>query len=101
VEPRPGAPRPPVPADSLDGVDDREAHAAVGAAPAPSPYSSLLGVGDDGEHLRRVRDSGTTPNGVFGAKLMWNQFGVVRQAISLWRALRGARWLATSQRSPC
>jgi trehalose 2-sulfotransferase len=25
------------------------------------------------EYLRRVRDAGTTPNGVFGSKLMWEQ----------------------------
>ena len=65
------------------------------------------------EHLERVRQWGTTPNGVFGAKLMWDHVGrlhrragdplelfgdpalvwvrrrdVVRQAISLWRAMQ-------------
>jgi LPS sulfotransferase NodH len=31
------------------------------------------GVSDDSEYVARVREAGTTPNGVFGAKLMWAQ----------------------------
>ena len=38
--------------------------------PAPD-YSSLAGVSDYREHLAKVLELGTTPNGVFGAKLMW------------------------------
>jgi LPS sulfotransferase NodH len=38
--------------------------------PAPD-YSSLDGIGDYAEHLERSFKTGTTANGVFGAKLMW------------------------------
>ena len=38
--------------------------------PAPD-YSSLAGVGDYREHLRRTLERGTSENGVFGAKIMW------------------------------
>jgi LPS sulfotransferase NodH len=38
--------------------------------PAPS-YSSLDGITDYADHLQRAFERGTTPNGVFGAKLMW------------------------------
>lgn len=117
--------RPPRPEDYLDGLDDASAHALLGSAepPEPPPYSSLAGVGGYGEHLRRVREWGTTANGVFGAKLMWDHIGrlqtlvgdrperelldelferprfvwvrrgdVVRQAVSLWRAMQTQSW---------
>jgi LPS sulfotransferase NodH len=38
--------------------------------PAPD-YSSLDGIDSYAEHLERSFHLGTTPNGVFGAKLMW------------------------------
>jgi LPS sulfotransferase NodH len=38
--------------------------------PAPE-YSSLDGIDDYAEHIERSFRLGTTPNGVFGAKLMW------------------------------
>src|SRR3954452_2060642 len=38
--------------------------------PAPD-YSSLDGIDDYAQHLERSFRLGTTPNGVFGAKLMW------------------------------
>jgi LPS sulfotransferase NodH len=78
-----------------------------------------------------VRESGRTPNGVFAAKLMWDHIGrlagdrpsraaldelfdrpryvwvrrgdVVRQAVSLWRALQTQSWRhdsATAGRAP-
>ena len=118
--------RPPRPEEFLRGLDDHEGRALLERAPAPAapPYSSLVDVRDYGEHLRRVREWGTTPNGVFGAKVMWNQladvqalagrplpplalleklfdsprliwvrrFDVVRQAVSLWRALQTQSW---------
>jgi LPS sulfotransferase NodH len=40
----------------------------LGRAP---DYSSLDGIVDYAEHLERTFARGTTPNGVFGAKLMW------------------------------
>src|SRR3954464_12947795 len=38
--------------------------------PAPG-YSSLEGIDDYRDHLRRTLERGTTENGVFGAKIMW------------------------------
>jgi trehalose 2-sulfotransferase len=38
--------------------------------PAPE-YSSLDGITDYADHLERTFKLGTTPNGVFGSKLMW------------------------------
>jgi trehalose 2-sulfotransferase len=69
--PETGEPRRPL--DYLVGLDDPEALALVADAPphpAP-PYSDLRHGGDYDEHLARVREWGTTPNGVFGAKIMW------------------------------
>ena len=57
--------QPPAPSDY--GI-----HLDVDPAPAPA-YSSLEGIGEYGEHIRRTLDSGTTPNGVFGAKVMYSQ----------------------------
>jgi trehalose 2-sulfotransferase len=69
--PATGVPRRPL--DYLAGLDDAEALALVERSPPHSapPYSDLRGVGSYAEHLERVREWGTTPNGVFGAKIMW------------------------------
>lgn len=66
--------RPPHPGDYLD----RLPRTGVGVRDDPTPpeaphYSSLEGVTDYREHLERSFRLGTSPNGVFGAKLMWNQ----------------------------
>jgi trehalose 2-sulfotransferase len=116
----------PRPEDYLRGAGDPEALALVAgaAAPQPPPYSSLAGIGSYAEHVKRVRRWGRTPNGVFGAKLMWDHIGrltaelaprrpplallaelfgrpsyvwvrrrdVVRQAVSLWRAMQTQSW---------
>jgi LPS sulfotransferase NodH len=66
--------RPPHPGDYLEGLeptglgirDDRQ-------PPQAPPYSSLERIGDYREHLRRSFEQGMTANGVFGAKLMFNQ----------------------------
>jgi trehalose 2-sulfotransferase len=104
--------RPRTPADFLAGLDDPEALAVVNGAPPPEPppYSSLLDVDRHEEHLERVRAWGTTPNGVFGAKVMWGHVDdpaslfpgaryvwvrrddTVRRAISLWRAMQTQAW---------
>ena len=42
-------------------------------------YSSLLGVATYAEHLQRTHRLGTTPNGVFGAKLMWGHLADLTQ----------------------
>ena len=69
--PETGEPRRPL--DYLVGLDDPEALALVADAPPHPPprYSDLRSIGDYEEHLARVREMGTTPNGVFGAKIMW------------------------------
>lgn len=100
------------PADYLAGIDDPAVHALLGDAPPPDPppYSALAGVDGQEDHLARVRAWGTTPNGVFGAKVMWGHVAdpaallpgaryvwvrrhdTVRQAVSLWRALQTQSW---------
>ena len=112
--PATGVPR--VPEDYLEGLDDPAVHALLGTAPPPDPpwYSTLLDVASWEEHLARVLEWGTTPNGVFGAKLMWGHlpappFAVthyvwvrrpnqVRQAISLWRAMQTQSWRSEDDR---
>ena len=117
--------RPPRPEDYLAGLDDTDVLDMLGGAAPPEPpeHSSLVGVDSYADHLRRVCDWGTTPNGVFGAKVMWDHVGelrtlvadhppvdlltdlfrgpryvwvrrsdVVRQAVSLWRAMQSQSW---------
>ena len=43
------------------------------------PYSDLTTVDGWGAHLQRTFTLGATPNGVFGAKLMWNQLPDLEQ----------------------
>jgi LPS sulfotransferase NodH len=69
--PETGVPRRPL--DYLAGLDDPEALALVSDAPpqpAP-PYSDVRGLDRYEQHLERVREWGTSENGVFGAKIMW------------------------------
>ena len=69
--PETGVPRRPL--DYLVGLEDPDALGLVERAPphnAP-PYSDLRGCVSYDEHLAKVRREGTTPNGVFGAKIMW------------------------------
>ena len=124
---------PPHPRDFLHGLERPEAR---GIREDPRPpvapaYSSLEGLTNYREHLGRTFALGATPNGVFGAKLMFNQldelhalagrlpefsgleidvlldqlFGapryiwisrrdVVRQSVSMWKALQTRRWRA-------
>jgi trehalose 2-sulfotransferase len=68
--PSTGIPR--EPRDYLAGLDDADAHRLIeGARPRAPAYSDVRGVRRYEEHLARVREWGTTPNGVFGAKVMW------------------------------
>lgn len=68
--PSTGMPR--EPRDYLAGLDDAGAHRLIeGARPRIPDYSDIRGVRRYEEHLARVREWGTTPNGVFGAKVMW------------------------------
>jgi LPS sulfotransferase NodH len=124
---------PPHPRDFLHGLEIPEAR-DIREDPRPPvapAYSSLAGLTDYRQHLERTFALGTTPNGVFGAKRMFNQldelhalagrlpefsglemdvllerlFGapryiwisrrdVVRQAVSMWKALQTRRWRA-------
>jgi LPS sulfotransferase NodH len=124
-EARPATGRPPQPLDYLEGIDDPYVTGLLAGAPPPPapPYSDLRGLSWD-EHLERSLRDGRTANGVFAAKVMWNQLGdladlsggpdeplallqgllapthwvwvrrrdVLRQAVSLWRALQTQTW---------
>ena len=69
--PATGIPR--APQDYLVGLDDPDAHRLLdGARPRAPAYSDVRGLRRYEQHLARVREWGTTPNGVFGAKLMWS-----------------------------
>jgi LPS sulfotransferase NodH len=52
------------------GVDLQELLGDDPEPPAPD-YSSLAGIDDYRDHLRRALEWGTSDNGVFGAKVMW------------------------------
>jgi LPS sulfotransferase NodH len=69
--PETGVPRRPL--DYLAGLEDTAALALIERAPPhpPPPYSDLRGVSDYAQHLETVLRTGTTANGVFGAKIMW------------------------------
>jgi LPS sulfotransferase NodH len=119
--------RPPAPRDYFGAGAGIDLDALLGAdhalPPAPD-YSSLDGVGDYADHVAATLERGTTPNGVFGAKVMWGHlpdlaalagaeppelfgrlFGEpryvwvsrrdrVRQAVSLWKAIQTQAWAA-------
>jgi LPS sulfotransferase NodH len=69
--PETGVPRRPL--DYLAGLEDADALALVAGAPPhrPPPYSDVRDVERYEQHLERVREWGTSENGVFGAKIMW------------------------------
>ena len=123
---------PPHPGDFLRGLAPTRLGIRDDPRPPDAPtYSSLDGLTSYREHLERTFAHGTTPNGVFGAKLMFNQLDelhalagrlpeyagleaaallermfdgpryirisrsdVVRQAVSMWKALQTRRWRA-------
>jgi LPS sulfotransferase NodH len=65
---------PPHPGEYLIGLPRTGAGIRDDDTPPEAPaYSTLQGIGDYREHLERTFRWGTTDNGVFGAKLMWNQ----------------------------
>jgi LPS sulfotransferase NodH len=65
---------PPHPGDYLEWLPRTGAGIRDDPSPSAAPsYSSLQGLSDYREHLERTFTSGTTANGVFGAKLMFNQ----------------------------
>ena len=73
---------PPHPGRYLRGLT----RTGLGIRDDPTPpfspaYSSLAGVGDYAQHLARTFAAGTTDNGVFGAKLMFNQLPELRALV--------------------
>lgn len=65
---------PPHPRRFLEGLPITGAGVRANVSPPDAPdYSSLYGITSYREHLDRTFELGTTPNGVFGAKLMFNQ----------------------------
>jgi trehalose 2-sulfotransferase len=59
--------------DYLWDAGEVDLHELLGEDPEPPApdYSSLHGIDDYRDHLRRTLEYGTTENGVFGAKIMW------------------------------
>lgn len=85
---------PPHPGDYLAGL----ARTGVGIRDDPTPaagpdYSSLHGIENYGDHLERTREWGTTPNGVFGAKLMWNQLPELAALAGTLPEYAGLQWI--------
>ena len=65
---------PPHPRRFLDGLPTTGVGVRRNVSPPEAPaYSSLQGITSYREHLGRTLRLGTTENGVFGAKLMFNQ----------------------------
>jgi trehalose 2-sulfotransferase len=65
---------PPHPRRFLEGLPLTGAGVRANVSPPEAPpYSSLQGIHSYREHLERTLRLGTTDNGVFGAKLMFNQ----------------------------
>lgn len=70
---------PPHPGDYLVGLPRMGVGIRDDLIPSEGPvYSSLAGIDDYRDHLERTFAWGTTENGVFGAKLMWNQLPELR-----------------------
>lgn len=71
---------PPHPGYFLAGLPRTGAGIRDDERPIDAPdYSDLTKVDGWRAHLRRTFARGTTPNGVFGAKIMWNQLSDVEQ----------------------
>ena len=83
---------PPHPGFFLDGLPRRAAGVRDDDRPGDAPeYSDLTLVGDWGAHLGRTRRLGTTANGVFATKLMWNQLPEVEHYADTVPRLAGLR----------
>ncbi len=81
---------PPHPAYFLAGLPRTGAGIRDDLRPTDAPsYSDLRTVDGWEAHLERTFRTGTTPNGVFGTKLMWNQLPDVEQHATAVRELAG------------
>jgi trehalose 2-sulfotransferase len=79
-EARPETGSPPRPGYFLAGLPRTGAGIRDDVRPTPAPgYSDLRSVDGWEAHLERTFQLGTTDNGVFAAKLMWNQLPDVEQ----------------------
>jgi len=70
--------RPRRPEEYFLGVEDQSIHSHLGERSVgndPPPRSPLWSRAAYDRYLQWVFETGTTDNGVFGAKLMWNYFG--------------------------
>jgi LPS sulfotransferase NodH len=89
---------PPHPGDYLDDLPRTGAGIRDNTAPPTAPeHSSLVGLEHYRDHLARTFALGTTPNGVFGAKLMWRQLAELQRlagSLSDYEGLDGAQLLA-------
>jgi trehalose 2-sulfotransferase len=75
--------RPPHPGDFLEGLEPTGLGIRDDVRPPKAPgYSSLEGVADYRGHLARTLADGTSENGVFGAKIMFNQIAEVQALTS-------------------
>jgi LPS sulfotransferase NodH len=75
--------RPPHPGDFLDGLSPTGLGVRGDVRPPQAPaYSSLEDVTDYRAHLARTLAEGTGDNGVFGAKIMFNQIAEVQALTS-------------------
>jgi LPS sulfotransferase NodH len=71
---------PPHPGDFLRGAPPTGAGIRSDPTPPRAPeHSSLIGLHSYRDHLDRSFELGTTPNGVFGAKLMWGNLPDLQQ----------------------
>ena len=81
---------PPHPGYFLAGLPRTGAGIRDDPRPTDGPaYSDLRTVDGWEAHLQRTFGLGTTPNGVFGAKLMWNQLADLEQHAAAVRRLAG------------
>jgi LPS sulfotransferase NodH len=70
--------RPRRPEEYFNGIEDRSILTHLGArgrTTDPEPQSPLWSRTAYDRYLEWAMEQGTTPNGVFGAKMMWNYFG--------------------------
>jgi trehalose 2-sulfotransferase len=81
---------PPHPGDYLEGLAStgRGIRSDSRSSEAPS-YSDLRGTSSYRDHLERSFAAGTTGNGVFGTKLMWNQIAELSSLTSELDEYRG------------
>jgi trehalose 2-sulfotransferase len=67
--------RPRRPEEYFDGVDDPSILEQLGDdGPGPEAHPVPCSRGEYDRYLARAIEAGTTPNGVFSAKLMWGYF---------------------------